>query len=84
VLCAGQGYICASFILQEADIPLGVAPDRREYHVFLLAALPAINCAHIVLQLKFGETCLKLLNLPLVGGDESELVLVIHLPEVLD
>jgi hypothetical protein len=84
VLGASQGYIGTSFILQEADVPLLIAPDRREYHVFLLTALPAINCTHIILQLKFSETRFKLLNLPLVGGDKSELVLVIDLPEVLD
>ena len=64
MLGASQGYIGASLIFEEANIPLGVASDGREYHVLLLVALPAVNRAHVVLQVQPRETFLQLLHLP--------------------
>ena len=77
MLGTSQSYICSPLILKETYLTFEIASNSGKYHIFFFAALPAVNRSHVVLQLEVSKALFQLLNLPLIGRDESELILIV-------
>ena len=74
MLCTSKCYVDSVSDAYKPNFVFGIRSYSREYDDRFLSALHAINGEHRLIQVNRFQICLELIDLSVVGGNNSELV----------